>query len=141
MRAGHPLLGARGLDLADLARQAWIVPPAGSMVRERIASLFLTQGLEQPAETVSTAELSVVTALLLGSDMVAPMSTELGKPYLDGGLLAVLPYDLHLRMDMYGIVTRRHHQLSPAAEAMLDALRETALRPRPTARVTHIKSA
>jgi DNA-binding transcriptional LysR family regulator len=137
---GPPQRGARGLDLADLARQAWIVPPAGSMVRDRIASLFLTQGHEQPAETVSTAELPVQTALLLGSDMVAPMSVELVKPYLDSGLLAVLPYELNLRMDVYGIITRRHHQLSPAAEAMLGALRETATRPKPTARVTYIKS-
>jgi DNA-binding transcriptional LysR family regulator len=140
VRAGHPLLGARGLDLAELARQAWIVPPAGSMVRDRMAALFLTQGLEQPAETVSTADLPVVTTLLLGSDMVAPMSVELVKPYLDSGLLAMLPYELNLRMDVYGIITRRHHQLSPAAEAMLGALRETATRPKPTARVTYIKS-
>lgn len=140
VRAGHPLLGARGLDLADLARAAWIVPPADSVVRDRIASLFLAQGLDQPAETVSTASLAVATTLLLGSDMVAPLSTELVKPYLDAGLLAALPYELNLRMDVYGIVMRRHHQLSPAADAMLEALRETAQRPKPVAHVTHIKT-
>ena len=83
----------------------------------------MLQGLEQPAETVSTAELPVVTTLLLGSDMVAPMSMELVKPYLDSGLLAVLPYELNLRMDVYGIITRRHHQLSPAAESSLTRYR------------------
>jgi DNA-binding transcriptional LysR family regulator len=140
VRAGHPLLAARGLDLADLARAAWIVPPADSVVRDRIASLFLAQGLDQPTETVSTASLAVATTLLLGSDMVAPLSTELVKPYLDAGLLAALPYELNLRMDVYGIVMRRHHQLSPAAEAMLEALRETAQRPKPAAHVTHIKT-
>jgi hypothetical protein len=46
----------------------------------------------------------------------------------------VLPFDLNLRMDMYGIVTRRQHQLSPAAAAMLGALRETALLARPAPR-------
>lgn len=141
VRAGHPLLGARGLALADLAREAWIVPPADSVVRDRIASLFLAQGLDQPAETVSTASLAVAATLLLGSDMVAPLSTELVKPYLDGGLLAVLPYELSLRMDVYGIITRRRHQLSPAADAMLDALREVARRPQPAPRATHVKMA
>jgi len=62
----------------------------------------------------------------MGSDMVAPMPVELVQPYLDSGLLAVLPVDLNLRMDVYGIITRRQHQLSPAAEAMLDTLRELA---------------
>jgi hypothetical protein len=38
----------------------------------------------------------------------------------------VLDIDLGLRMDAYGIVTRRGHQLSPGAELMLTCLREAA---------------
>ena len=29
-------------------------------------------------------------------------------------------------MDVYGIVTRKHHQLSPGADATLNALRQVA---------------
>ncbi|QJE01852.1 LysR family transcriptional regulator [Massilia forsythiae] len=126
VRPGHPLLGVGPVGLDELARQGWIVPPPGSLVRDCIASLFLSRGVEQPAETVSTSSLPVVTALLARSDMVAPMSVELVRPYLDSGLLAVLPFDLDLRMDMYGFITRRQHRLSPAAEAMLGVLREAA---------------
>jgi DNA-binding transcriptional LysR family regulator len=126
VRAGHPLLATPTVDLRRLGRLTWIVPPVGSVVRDRITLLFLSQGLEQPAETVSTMALPAITALLMASDMVAPMSVELIQPYLDSGLLAVLPVDLNLRMDLYGIVTRRQHQLSPAAEAMLGILREVA---------------
>lgn len=126
VRAGHPLLARSALDLAELARQTWIVPPAGSVVRDRITALFLSQGIQEPAERVSAMAPPVVTSLLMNSDMVAPMSLELVKPLLSSGLLAVLPFDLNLRMDMYGFVTRRQHRLSPAGEAMLDALREAA---------------
>ncbi|WP_020651708.1 LysR substrate-binding domain-containing protein [Massilia niastensis] len=125
-RPMHPLLGVRDLGLAALARQAWVLPPAGSIVRDRIAALFLSHGLDQPRDTVSAMELAVVSALLRNSDMIAPMALELVQPWLDSGLLARLPYELHLRMDVYGIVTRRRHQLPPAAEAMLAALREAA---------------
>jgi len=38
----------------------------------------------------------------------------------------VLPFELGLRGDVYGIVTRKRHQLSPSAGAMLAALREAA---------------
>jgi hypothetical protein len=31
-----------------------------------------------------------------------------------------------VRMDMYGIITRRKHRLSPGAQAVLDTLREVA---------------
>lgn len=125
-RAGHPLLERGNLSLEEVAQQGWILPPMGSILRDRIAALFLSQGLEQPAETVSTLALPTIANLLTGSDMVAPLPIELVQPYLDAGLLAVLPFELSLRMDMYGIITRKHHQLSPGADAMLVALREIA---------------
>lgn len=126
VRKDHPLLEAGDVPLAELGRHTWIVPPAGSIVRDRITALFLSRGLDSPEETVSTMAVPVITTLLMGSDMVAPMSVPLVQPYLDSGLLAVLPVDLNLRMDVYGIITRRQHQLSPAAEAMLETLRELA---------------
>ncbi|WP_107869642.1 LysR substrate-binding domain-containing protein [Pseudoduganella sp. UC29_71] len=124
--AGHPLAGRADLQLADLSREGWVLPPAGSILRDRLTALFLSQGLEPPSETVETLALPVVTNLLSGSRMVAALPEELVRPYLDAGQLVVLPYDLGLRMDLYGIVTRRQHQLSPGAEAMLATLREVA---------------
>lgn len=126
VRQQHPLLASGDITLAELARQTWILPPEGSVVRERLVALFMSHSLEQPAETISTMALPVVTQLLMGSDMVAPMATELVQPFLDSGLLAVLPIDLNLRMDVYGFITRRNHKLSPGAESMLDTLRELA---------------
>lgn len=124
--AGHPFAQRTDLQLADLAREGWVLPPAGSILRDRLTALFLSQGLEPPSETVETLALPVVTNLLIGSRMVAALPEELVRPYLDAGLLVVLPYNLGLRMDLYGIVTRRQHQLSPGAEAMLATLREVA---------------
>lgn len=132
VRTGHPLLQAGELTLAELARYGWILPPAGSILRDRIAAALFSQGLELPAETVSTMALPVVTSLLMGSDLIAPMSTELAQPYIDSGTFAVLPIDLNLRMDVYGIITRRQHAHSPGAEAMMAVLQETiAIRRRP----------
>jgi len=126
VRAGHPLMQCADLRLEDPAREAWIMPPHGSILRDRLTALFLSHGLDQPVETVETTALPVVTHLLMGSDMVVALPEELVQPYLDAGLLAVLPFDLGLRMDAYGIVTRRQHQLSPGAEATLRMLREVA---------------
>jgi DNA-binding transcriptional LysR family regulator len=131
VRAGHPLLREPHLDLADLARQLWILPPAGSIVRDRIAALFRSRGCQEPAETVVALAQPVVTSLLMGSDMIAPMSDELARPHAASGQLAILPFDLNLRMDVYGFITRRQHQLTPAAQAMLDALRDAAGAQRP----------
>lgn len=124
VRAGHPLLGRDGLQLDELVRQGWILPPTGSILRDRLTAMFLSQGLEPPAETVETLALPVIAALLSGSDMVVALPVELVEPYLQSGLLAILPFELGLRMDLYGIITRRGHQLSPGAGAMLATLRE-----------------
>lgn len=122
-RAGHPLAARAGLQLEELAHEGWILPPAGSVLRERIAALFVSHGLESPAETVSTLALPTIASLIEQSDMIAPLPAELVQPYLDSGRMVVLPFDLGLRMDSYGIITRRQHQLSPGAEAMLAAVR------------------
>ena len=68
----------------------------------------------------------MITNLLIGSDMISALPEELVRPYLDMGLLTVLPCDLGLRMDWYGIVTRKNHQLSSSAQAMLAILREVS---------------
>jgi DNA-binding transcriptional LysR family regulator len=126
VRAHHPLLERTDLSLEELAHQAWIIPPYGSILRDRLTALFLSHGLDQPIETIETSALSVVTRLLCASDMIVALPQELVQPELDAGVLAVLPFELGLRMDVYGIVTRKQHQLSPGAEATLAALRQVA---------------
>lgn len=125
-RASHPLVGRADLKLQDLMEQCWILPPAGSILRDRLTALFLSHGLEQPAETVETLDMPVVASLLLNNDMIVALPTEAVQPYLDAGLLKTLPFDLGVSMDSFGIVTRKRHQLSPGADAMLTALRDAA---------------
>lgn len=129
-RSGHPLAARTGLTLEDLARAAWIMPPSGSVLRDRLTSMFLSAGLDQPSETVETANLPVITSLPARSDMVVPLPQQLVQPYLDFGQLTVLPFDLGVRMDVYGVITRRNHRLAPGAPAMLDTLREVVARQR-----------
>lgn len=127
-RAGHPLLSHGELTLAELARQPWIVPPAGSLLRDRLAALFRERHLEFPTETVETAALPVIANLLVKSSMVVAMPGELVKPYIDTGQLAVIAFDLGIRMEAYGIITRRGDPLAPGAQLMAAALREVAAR-------------
>jgi DNA-binding transcriptional LysR family regulator len=126
VRAGHPLCAREGLGVHELVDQAWILPPAGSILRDRLTAMFVSHGLDMPARTVETSALPVTLALLRGGDMVAALPEEVVRPQLEEGVLDVLPFDPGLKLDAYGIVTRRHHVLSPGAQAMLDVLREVA---------------
>jgi DNA-binding transcriptional LysR family regulator len=125
-RAGHPMAGRADLTLEELMEQCWILPPAGSILRDRLTALFLSHGLEQPAETVETLDMPVVASLLMSNDMIVALPPDAVKPYLEAGLLTILPFDLGVSMDYFGIITRKRHQLSPGADAMLIALRDVA---------------
>jgi DNA-binding transcriptional LysR family regulator len=125
VRAGHPWLGRRDITLEDLAGAAWILPAAGR-VRDQLMALFVGKGLEQPCDIIETVSLPLVPRLLADSDRIVALPRELVQPALEAGTLALLPVDLRLRADVYGIVTRRRHHLSPSAAAMLGALREAA---------------
>jgi len=113
-RAGHPLADRASLQLEDLVKEGWILPPSGSILRDRLTALFLSHGLDQPSESIETVALPVITSLLLGSDMVVALPEEVVLPNLKAGSLVVLPYDLGLRMDWYGIVTRKTTNYLPA---------------------------
>lgn len=126
VRAGHPLVGRTDLRLAELVEQSWIVPPTGSILRDRLTALFLSEGLDPPMETVETLAVPLVVSLIAHTDMVVALPKELVQAQLAAGELVALPFDLKLRMDVYGIITRQGHVLSPGAEILVDALREAA---------------
>jgi DNA-binding transcriptional LysR family regulator len=124
--ADHPLAGKRGLTLADLAGESWIWPEPGSVVRDRLDARFLQQGLSLPTNVVQTTSLPVITNLLRSTNMVAALPEAAVQTFTEAGLLTVLIKDLGLEIGSFGIVTRRHHRLSPGAQVLVAALRETA---------------
>lgn len=140
VRRGHPLVGRTDLQLAELAQLSWIVPPAGSILRDRLTALFLSEGLDPPAETVETLALSLIVSLLDTSDMLVALPPALVQKNLDAGELVVLPFDLGLRMDVYGIITRRGHVLPPGAEMMLEALHDAVAEDRAARRMQRERS-
>jgi DNA-binding transcriptional LysR family regulator len=128
VRAGHPLAQRAKVSHADLADHGWIMPPAASVLRSRLDAVFLENGLSPPQNIVETASLPVIIHLLRHSDLLTALPTESVGPYLQTGQMCVLPIELGVRMEFFGIIRRRDQLLSPAAERVLEALRLTARR-------------
>lgn len=126
VRAGHPLLARRRLRHADLEGYGWILPPADSVLRDRLDAMFTEQGLDAPRHVIETSSLPVTTGLLRGSDLLAALPAEAVSAYTGAGQLAVLPLDLKVRLESFGIIRHRERPLSPAAQRVLDALRHAA---------------
>jgi len=125
-RSGHPLLTAQSLTLADVVDASWVVPPAQSVLRHRFELMFQRQSLAPPSNVVESAELLFVTSLLSQSDMLAVLAAEVANYYAAHGLLSILPLDMPLRMDDFGIITRTGQLLSPASTQVVRALKQVA---------------
>ncbi len=125
-RPQHPLAKRRKLSVNDLVVQSWILPPAESILRERLNAMFLQRGLSLPEKIVETTSLPLTTSLLRRTDMLVALPEEVVRPYCDAGMLCVLPIDLGVGMDSFGLITRRGHRLASGAVETLAALREAA---------------
>lgn len=126
--ARHPLAGHAHLRLEDLIEQPWIMPPPGSLVREKLAAMFLHQGLPQPADIVETSSLPMTTALLEQGRMIVALPEVSVASYCSAGILRVLMTDLPVGIGGFGLITRRNRELSAGARLMLGTLREVAAR-------------
>jgi DNA-binding transcriptional LysR family regulator len=126
VRAGHPLTQRSGLTHADLVEYGWIMPPAASVLRTRLDSMFLEHALAPPQNIIETASLPVIIHLLRHSDLLTALPAESVAPYLQTAQMQVLPIELGVRMEFFGIIRRRDQQLSPGAERVLESLRATA---------------
>lgn len=125
-RAGHPLAAHAQLTLQDLARAPWIMPPPGTILRQRFDQLFHNTGLEPPSDVVDTSEIVLITSMLQMSDALNVMSADVALHYQELGQLTVLPIELACQMDPFGIIRRRDSLLSPGAELLLQAIRRQA---------------
>jgi DNA-binding transcriptional LysR family regulator len=140
--AQHPLAGRKDLQLENLIQQPWILPPAGSLLRERVTARLVEQGLPLPTNIVETASLPLITALLEQSNMIAALPQEAVQASCKAGLLSVLVSNLPLGLGAFGLITRRNHKLSQAAQLMLSTLRELAgqVYPAENRRPVHLQS-
>jgi DNA-binding transcriptional LysR family regulator len=124
--AQHPLAGRTDLQLEDLIGQPWIFPPAGSLLRDKLTAMFVEHGLSPPTNIVETHSLPVITTLLQESNTVVALPEETVHSSCKAGMLTVLVRNLPLKLGAFGLITRRHHKFSPAAQLMLNGLRELA---------------
>ena len=132
-RKGHPLAARRKLSLAELRSAHWILPRSHAPARAILDTLFRREQLLPPEPTVETADLAVVRGTLTRSDMIAAVSAQQLHVEITSGELAVLKVAMPGTQRLIGLMQRDGGVPSPAARAMMDAIRaivaETLRRP------------
>ncbi|WP_144110411.1 LysR family transcriptional regulator [Paraburkholderia sp. BCC1886] len=122
-RRDHPLTQARNLSIMDLRDAKWILPRSNAPARGLFEAQFKRLKTKPPSATVETADLAVIRGLLLGSDMVAALSAQQLHYEVQSGQLTVLDVPLHNTRREIGLTLRAAATPSPAARALIDAIR------------------
>ena len=126
VRRGHPLLRRTSLALSDVQAGAWIVPPAGSVLRHRFELMFQRASLAPPSNVVETSALLFITRVLEQSDMLAVLAEDVAQYYAAHGMAKILPLPMDCKMDDFGLITPADRLPSPAVALMMDALRKAS---------------
>lgn len=123
VRAGHPLARRRRIDRGALQRAQWVLSRPGSPSRELLERAFRETADPPPVPTVETGDLALLRGLLLFSDMVTAISAHQLHFEIEAGTMVVLDHPLDSTARQIGITQRGNALPSPAANALLDAVR------------------
>lgn len=70
----HPLARRKKVSWAQLAKQQWILPPRGSLLRRAVIAACLTEGVTPPQPSIEClSTLTVLAFLRLDSNSIGPM--------------------------------------------------------------------
>jgi LysR family transcriptional regulator of gallate degradation len=123
VRRDHPLTREQGLTVMGLRDVQWILPRSHSPARALFEAQFKRMKVKPPLPTVETADLAVIRGLLLGTDMAAALSAQQLHHEVQSGQLVVLDVQLHNTRRDIGLTVRAAGTPSPAARALIDAIR------------------
>ncbi|MHA7846827.1 LysR family transcriptional regulator [Serratia sp. D1N4] len=122
-RPNHPLSG-RAIENEKLTDIKWVLPRNHAPSRHLLEVAFDNMGLTSPKPVVESGDPAVVRALLLGSDMVAAVSSHQLDYEVSEGILIPLHINLAGTRREIGLMTRQGALNSPATDALINCIRE-----------------
>ena len=123
VRREHPWL-KRNVVYEDLSVARWVLPRAGSPARQLLDDFFTHISIALPSPVVETADLAILRGVLLRSDMLAAVSAHQLEHEMASGDLMRLPLPLSHTTRPIGLISRSGALQSPAAQALMDKIRE-----------------
>ncbi|OSP55392.1 LysR family transcriptional regulator [Pseudoruegeria sp. SK021] len=127
-RAGHALQGRARYRLADLVDHPWVLQYKTTPTRKALDAGFADADLPPPVNTIECGSIVAILSLVQVSDAVALLPAALVEAHLAAGLFTELPLRPEIRLDQFGLVTRKREPLSDAAQEFSGLLRINAAR-------------
>ncbi len=122
---GHPLARKRKPTWADTAGIPWIMPPAGTIMRQRVESAFLQAGVAVPPARVETASHVLVQMMLQHATYVSALAGSVAPIYAGFGLMDIVKIRPAVAFGDIGMLWDPE-DVEPRLAKLIETLREQA---------------
>jgi len=117
--------GRRRIELADLVRERWFLPPPESPPGAMMAEVFHSSGLKFPHRSVVTNSIQLTNSMVVAGGLTLfPHSLLQSNVWLSS--LRVLPVKLPGKRTPVGIISLKNRTPTPVAKLLVEFLRSTA---------------
>jgi DNA-binding transcriptional LysR family regulator len=114
---------SRRLELADLACEQWMLPPADSLPGISVADLFRGMGVEMVRAPVTTLSIHLYVRLVATGRFIAMLPDSILQFSGSHSPIKVLPVKLPYQPRPVAIIRLRNRTLNPVAHAFIDCAR------------------
>ena len=116
----------RRVELAELAEEAWVLPPPDSVPGVLIARIFREHGFKQPRAGVLTLSVQLTTTLIATGNFVGLLPSSVGRFSAKRVGLKILPVRVPTVLGSVVVITIKHRTLSPLAKLFINSARTVA---------------
>ena len=115
----------RGIKLADLVDEPWIMTPLDALGDSFVVKAFRTRGLKLPSLTITTFSIHLRNNLVGSGEFITALPRSVLQICRRPHVLKELPIDLSVQPPV-AIVTLRNRTLAPGVELFIRCAREVA---------------
>lgn len=126
VRADHPLIGRRKLQLADLTELDWIIYRRSHTGLDVFEQTFIANRLEPPKSTIECTSFACALALVENGDYVTLVPSQIFAGNRKTPSIAPVMLDSPMQPWQVAVISRAKHELSAVCLAFLAELQRTA---------------
>ena len=123
-RRGHPLFSRQSLRPIEALAHDWVMPGPDSLLTRTVLARLQALGLPRPMQRLYTSSFLLTLAMIQQSDAVAAiaLASALQVSQGAGAVVAILPLDLGIEVEPFGLITRERVSLTPASQRLADMI-------------------
>ncbi len=126
VRADHPVISARRLELQDLVGLDWIIYGRSHTGLDIFEQTFVANGLKPPASTIECNSFACALALLETGNYATLVPSQIFATGSKPAAIAPVPLDSPMPTWEVAVISRGQHELSAVCKAFLEEMRQTA---------------